>query len=81
MCTTAEEKPACRREVLRPASTLSRSTTLADINIDSLNEWGKARDIEDVSFAFSTLDDMLADAAKRRGEPRFRSGPEKGAIN
>ncbi|HEY2104102.1 MAG TPA: M28 family peptidase, partial [Chthoniobacterales bacterium] len=55
--------------------------TLADINIDSMNVWGKARDVEDTSFGMSTLDDLLANAArtqKRETIPNPR--PEKGSI-
>ena len=33
-----------------------------------MNVWGKARDIEDLSLGFSTLDDLLAAAAKRGGQ-------------
>jgi Zn-dependent M28 family amino/carboxypeptidase len=55
--------------------------TLADINIDSMNVWGKARDIEDVSFGMSTLDDILSSATKRQGRTAIpNSRPEKGSI-
>src|SRR4029077_5218811 len=55
--------------------------TAADINIDSMNVWGKARDVEDSSFGFSSLDDMLAEAAKRQGRTAIpNSRPEKGSI-
>ncbi len=46
-----------------------------------LNVWGKARDVEDTSFGLSTLDDMLADAAKRQGRTAIsNSRPEKGSF-
>jgi Zn-dependent M28 family amino/carboxypeptidase len=46
-----------------------------------MNVWGKARDIEDVSFGMSSLDDLLADAAKRQGRVAIpNSRPEKGKI-
>ena len=47
--------------------------TLADINIDSMNVWGKARDVEDTSFGMSTLDDLL-EFATRREVPTPRRG-------
>jgi hypothetical protein len=55
--------------------------TLADINIDTVNPWGKTRDIEDLSNNNSTLDDMLATAAKRNGRVMTpNSQPEKGSF-
>src|SRR6201993_62549 len=55
--------------------------TLADINIDTVNPWGKTRDIEDLSNNNSTLDDLLAAAAKRNGrEMKPNSQPEKGSF-
>jgi Zn-dependent M28 family amino/carboxypeptidase len=46
-----------------------------------MNVWGKARDVEDVSFGFSDLDDMLAAAAKRQGRTAIpNSRPDKGTI-
>src|SRR5258707_985319 len=62
---------------LRPLYPLEK--TLADINIDTVNPWGKTRDIEDLSNNNSTLDDLLAAAAKRNGrEMKPNSQPEKG---
>jgi Zn-dependent M28 family amino/carboxypeptidase len=81
MCTTAEEAGllGAKFYVEHPLYPLEK--TLADINIDSMNVWGKARDIEDVSFGMSTLDDLLADAAKRQGRVAIpNSRPEKGKI-
>jgi len=55
--------------------------TLADINIDVINPWGKTRDIEDLSFGNSTLDDLFAVAAKRQGRVATpNSEPEKGSF-
>src|ERR1700720_1457218 len=67
MCTTAEEAGflGAKFDAEHPLYALEK--TLADINIDTMNVWGKARDIEDVSFGMSTLDDMLAGVAKRQG--------------
>jgi Zn-dependent M28 family amino/carboxypeptidase len=79
MCTTAEEAGllGARYYALHPLYPLEK--TLADINIDSMNVWGKARDVEDSSFGLTTLDDLLADAAKRQGRTVIpNSRPEKG---
>ncbi len=55
--------------------------TVADINIDELNVWGKARDVVDISFGLTSMDDLLVAAAKKQGRsviPNAR--PEKGTI-
>jgi len=81
MATTAEEAGllGAKFYVEHPLYPLEK--TLADINIDSMNVWGKARDIEDLSLGFSTIDDLLAAAAKRQGRSAIPdSRPDKGKI-
>jgi len=54
-------------------------TTLAEINVDGLNVWGRTEDMIVVGFGQSDLDQMLAEAnvsLQRRVEPD--SEPEKG---
>jgi Zn-dependent M28 family amino/carboxypeptidase len=81
MCTTAEEAGLLGAKWYAQHPLYPLKKTLADINIDSMNVWGKARDVEDVSFGSSTLDDMLADAAKRQGRTTIPNArPEKGTI-
>jgi Zn-dependent M28 family amino/carboxypeptidase len=81
MCTTAEEAGLLGAKWYAEHPLYPLQKTLADINIDSMNVWGKARDIEDVSFGFSTLDDMLAAAAKRQGRTAIpNSRPQKGHV-
>src|SRR5438477_2272523 len=79
--TTAEEAGllGAKFYALHPLYPLAK--TLADINIDTVNPWGKTRDIEDLSNNNSTLDDLLAAAAKRNGrEMKPNSQPEKGSF-
>ncbi|PYK73509.1 MAG: peptidase M28 [Verrucomicrobia bacterium] len=81
MATTAEEAGllGAKYYALHPLYPLMK--TLADINIDSMNVWGKTRDVEDTSFGMSTLDDALAKRAQAQGRiaiPNPR--PEKGNI-
>lgn len=81
LSTTAEEAGllGAKYYVQHPLYPLEK--TLADINIDSMNVWGKTRDVEDTSFGMSTLDDLLAQSArlqKRAAIPNPR--PEKGSI-
>jgi Zn-dependent M28 family amino/carboxypeptidase len=81
MATTAEEAGLLGAKFYAQHPLYPLEKTLADINIDSMNVWGKARDVEDTSFGFSTLDDMLAEAAKRQGRTAIpNSRPEKGSI-
>ena len=81
LCTTAEEAGLLGAQYYVEHPLYPLNKTVADINIDSMNVWGKARDVEDVSFGMSDLDDILAEAAKRQGRmaiPNSRS--EKGTI-
>ncbi|HYY14769.1 MAG TPA: M20/M25/M40 family metallo-hydrolase, partial [Chthoniobacterales bacterium] len=81
MCTTAEEAGLLGAKWYSQHPLYPLEKTLADINIDSMNVWGKARDIEDTSYGFSTLDDLLAEAAKRQGRVAIPNArPEKGSI-
>src|SRR5437773_3938070 len=81
MATTAEEAGLLGAKYYAEHPLYPLEKTLADINLDSMNVWGKARDIEDVSFGFSTLDEMLADAAKRQSRSAIPdSRPDKGKI-
>src|SRR5919197_1082563 len=81
MCTTAEEAGLLGAKSYAQHPLYQLEKTLANINIDSMNVWGKARDVEDISFGFSTLDDMLAEAAKRQGRTAIpNSRPQKGNI-
>jgi Zn-dependent M28 family amino/carboxypeptidase len=81
MATTAEEAGLLGAKFYAEHPLYPLEQTLADINLDSMNVWGKARDIEDLSFGFSTLDDLLADAAKQQGRSAIPdSRPDKGKI-
>ncbi len=81
MCTTAEEAGLLGAKFYAQHPLYPLEKTLADINIDSMNVWGKAHDIEDTSYGFSDLDDLLAAAAKRQARTAIpNSRPEKGSI-
>ncbi|MGC1322561.1 MAG: M28 family peptidase [Candidatus Udaeobacter sp.] len=81
MATTAEEAGLLGAKFYAEHPLYPLAKTLADINLDSMNVWGKARDIEDLSLGFSTLDDLLAAAAKRQGRSAIPdSRPDKGKI-
>jgi Zn-dependent M28 family amino/carboxypeptidase len=81
MATTAEEAGLLGAKFYAEHPLYPLGKTLADINLDSMNVWGKARDIEDLSLGFSTLDDLLAAAAKQQGRTAIPdSRPDKGKI-
>jgi Zn-dependent M28 family amino/carboxypeptidase len=81
MATTAEEAGLLGAKFYAEHPLYPLQKTLADINLDSMNVWGKARDIEDLSLGFSTLDDLLAAAAKQQGRKAIPdSRPDKGKI-
>jgi len=81
MATTAEEAGLLGAKYYAEHPLYPLVKTLADINLDSMNVWGKARDIEDLSLGFSTLDDLLVAAAKEQGRTAIPdSRPDKGKI-
>src|SRR5256886_7664880 len=81
MATTAEEAGLLGAKFYAEHPLYPLEKTLADINIDTVNPWGKTRDIEDLSDNNSTLDDLLAAAGKRNGRVMTPSSqPEKGGF-
>jgi Zn-dependent M28 family amino/carboxypeptidase len=81
MATTAEEAGLLGAKYYAEHPLYPLEKTLADINLDSMNVWGKTRDIEDLSLGFSTLDDLLAAAAEQQGRKAIPdSRPDKGKI-
>jgi Zn-dependent M28 family amino/carboxypeptidase len=81
MATTAEEAGLLGAKFYAEHPLYPLDKTLADINIDTVNPWGKTGDIEDLSDNNSTLDDMLATAANRNGRQMTpNSQPEKGSF-
>src|SRR5215472_13219999 len=81
MATTAEEAGLLGAKFYAEHPLYPLDKTLADINFDSMNVWGKTRDIEDLSLGFSTLDDLLSAAAKQQGRKAIPdSRPDKGKI-
>jgi Zn-dependent M28 family amino/carboxypeptidase len=81
IATTAEEAGLLGAKFYAQHPLYPLEKTLADINIDTINPWGKTRDIEDLSNNNSTLDDLLTAAAKRNGRVmKPNSQPEKGSF-
>src|SRR6201993_3315847 len=81
MATTAEEAGLLGAKFYAEHPLYPLEKTLADINIDGINPWGKTRDLEDVTNSNSTLDDLLGQAAARQGRVmKPNSEPEKGGF-
>jgi Zn-dependent M28 family amino/carboxypeptidase len=81
MATTAEEAGLLGAKFYAEHPLYPLQKTLADINMDGLSLWGKTRDIEDISFGNSDLDDLLAAATKRQDRVMNpNSQPEKGTF-
>jgi Zn-dependent M28 family amino/carboxypeptidase len=81
MATTAEEAGLLGAKFYAEHPLYPLEKTLADINMDGLSLWGKTRDIEDISFGNSDLDDLLAAATKRQDRVMNpNSQPEKGTF-
>ena len=81
MATTAEEAGLLGAKYYADHPLYPLEKTLADINIDGINPWGKTHDLEDVTNGNSTLDDLLGQAAARQGRVmKPNSEPEKGGF-
>ncbi|MEY2585043.1 MAG: hypothetical protein QOD80_1069 [Verrucomicrobiota bacterium] len=81
MATTAEEAGLLGAKFYAEHPLYPLAKTLADINMDGLSVWGKTKDIEDISFGNSDLDDMLAAATAKQGRVMNpNSQPEKGTF-
>src|SRR6266481_5573097 len=81
MATTAEEAGLLGAKYYTQHPLYPLEKTLADINIDGVNPWGKSHDLEDLTNNNSTLDDLLGQAAARQGRVmKPSSEPEKGGF-
>jgi len=81
LAVTAEEKGLLGAKHYAAKPLYPLETTLADINMDVINLWGRTRDIVSVGLGNTTLDDLLADVAQ--GQGRTVGGdpePEKGTF-
>ena len=79
LAVTAEEKGllGAKYYAANPLYPLER--TLANINMDGLNQWGRTKDIGIIGYGNSTLDDLLAEAAATQGRTvKPDAEPEKG---
>ena len=81
LAPTAEESGllGARYYAAHPLYPLAK--TLANINIDGVNPWGKTRDIENISAGNTTLDDVFGALAAAQGRVVVpATQPEKGYL-
>ena len=79
LAVTAEEQGLLGSKFYANTPVIPAKQTVANINMDSLNLLGKVKDISVVGIGKSSLDEMLANAAKAQGrvvsgDPRPASG-------
>ncbi|HMG33448.1 MAG TPA: M28 family peptidase [Blastocatellia bacterium] len=67
LATTAEEAGLLGAKYYTSRPLYPLSTTLADINMDIFFPFGRSRDILSVSYGYSTLDEILSEAALTQG--------------
>jgi Zn-dependent M28 family amino/carboxypeptidase len=79
LAVTAEEKGLLGAKYYGNNPLYPLNRTLANINIDGVNQWGRTSDIVIVGYGNSTLDDLLTEAAARQGRTIIPDPePEKG---
>ena len=67
LSVTAEEKGLLGSKYYAANPLYPLANTLANINMDGVNQWGKTRDIVDIGLGYSTLDDLLTTLAATQG--------------
>ena len=79
LAVTAEEKGLLGAKYYGNNPLYPLNKTLANINMDGVNQWGRASDIVIVGFGNSTLDDLMTEAARRQARTIIPDPePEKG---
>jgi Zn-dependent M28 family amino/carboxypeptidase len=79
LMVTAEEQGLLGSEYYSVTPIYPLAKTLANINMDGVNQWGRTKDITVVGLGASDLDDYLRDAAGEQGRTlRPDPEPEKG---
>jgi Zn-dependent M28 family amino/carboxypeptidase len=79
LAVTAEEKGLLGAKHYAANPLYPLENTLANINMDGLNQWGRTKDIGITGYGNSTLDDLLVEAAAAQGRVvKPEAEPEKG---
>ncbi|XBH03953.1 M20/M25/M40 family metallo-hydrolase [Singulisphaera sp. Ch08] len=81
LALTAEEKGLLGAKYYAEHPLYPLADTLADLNMDVINLWGRTRDITSVGLGQSTLDDLLREVAQVQGRVVIPDAePEKGLF-
>jgi len=79
LSVTAEEKGLLGAKHYAENPLYPLEKTVANINMDTINQWGRTKDIVVVGLGNSTLDDVLAEAAQTQGRSlQADAEPQKG---
>jgi len=79
LSVTAEEKGLLGTKYYATNPLYPLAKTLAGINIDGLNQWGRTKDYIVIGFGNSTIEDLLAEEARTQGRTiKPDAEPEKG---
>jgi len=79
LAVTAEEQGLLGSKYYASSPLYPLEKTLANINMDVMNQWGRTRDIVIVGYGNSTLDDLLESEARAQGRVIVPDPePEKG---
>ncbi len=81
LSVTAEEKGLLGARYYAENPLYPLAKTLADINMDGVNQWGRTRDVTVIGLGNSTLDDVAEQVARGHGRTlRPDPEPEKGMF-
>jgi Zn-dependent M28 family amino/carboxypeptidase len=75
LMVTAEEQGLLGSQYYSVTPVHPLAKTVANINVDGINQWGRTKDIIVIGMGASDLDDYLRDAAKEQGR-ELRPDPE-----
>jgi Zn-dependent M28 family amino/carboxypeptidase len=79
LAVTAEEKGLLGAKYYATHPLYPLQKTLANVNMDVINVWGRTRDLSSLGLGQTTLDSLIADAAKAQGRTVVPDAePEKG---
>jgi Zn-dependent M28 family amino/carboxypeptidase len=79
LAVTAEEKGLLGAKYYANNPLYPLERTLANINMDGANQWGKTKDVVVIGLGNSTLDELLTEAARKQGRTvKPDAEPEKG---
>lgn len=80
IATTAEEKGFLGSRYYARDPLFPIAKTVANINLDAGNVWGRTKDIFSASYGLSTLDEVLEDAAKLQGRTFLKESLRDGGM-